>query len=348
MRPVRALSRQAGRTAAALALACACTLSACSGNPLEAMQGLLGGGASGSASDGATSASASSDATAQLANAKAQAIPDESLVEAGTLTVGLLTDSVGAPFIISGSGSSIEGIDIDLAADIASDLGLLVRFVSVGSVDGALAYNNCDIVMDVSTERAGTATVLGGYYEVASAFFHKGTETVVSTNDLNGHSVAVQAGSVSESALNSTVLDMARKQYANLNEAFEALAAGEVDYVLCEAYPGAYLASAYEGVSFAGALSAPASLGIAASTNNPEVQEAVKGSLDAILNNGVYDIVRGRWLGGMGEISADKVIQGVPQAEQPAASGEAENVEGGASQDGSGAGANAVFVPNEL
>ena len=332
MSRVCGLSSRLGAGVSAFALVGSLVLTGCSGNPLEAAGNLLNGG---------------SDTQQATTSETAQAIPDENLVQAGTLTVGLQTGFVGAPFIITGNNESIEGIDIDLASAIASDLGLDVRFVNVSGAESALGAHLCDIVMDVSADRAGTSTLLGGYYETATSFFHKGDETVSEVGALGGHSVGVQAGSVSEGVLNGTTLDMVRKPYTNLNEAFEALGKGEVDYVLCDAYPGAYLASAYPGVAFAGALNQPTSVGIAARLDNPAVQEAVQRSLEKVQTNGVYDIVRGRWVGGLSTVSADRVIQNVGVNEHATQGGSAESIEGGSPQNGTTAGANAVTVPNE-
>ena len=323
-----------GITTTTFALVGSLALAGCGTNPLS---GVLGG-----------SSAAEGSGTMAASVAKVQAIPDESLVVPGTLTVGLETSSVGAPFVIVDAAGGLAGIDIDLAAALASDLGLAVSFVEVPNVDGALEGGACDVVMDVSASRSGSAIVLGDYYEVATALFGKDATGVVTVAELAGKTVGLQAGSVSEGVLNSVVLDMARQQYANLNEAFAALAQDEVDYVLCDAYAGAYLASAYEGIGFAGVLNAPTAVGIGVRRDNAAVQTAVEESLGALMVNGTYDVVRGRWLGGMGAVSASEVIANLASAEQPVAQeGEQADLVDDGSQDGSTAGANAVFVPSE-
>lgn len=333
MRPVRALSTTMRKGAMAFALTGSVLLAGCSGNPLTAIGGFFKG----------TSVEA---ARAEKAKEHEQAVPDENLVMPGTLTVGLPIGTVTAPFAITdNTDDSIEGIDVDLAAALASDLGLKVRYVDVGSAEAALAERACDIVMDVTPERAGSTTVLGGYYELATGFFRKGEATVVGVGDLAGKKVGLQAGSVSEGTLNTVVLDVVRQPYPNLNEAFAALDAGEVDYVLCEAYPGAYLASAYQGIAFVGAINAPTSVGVSARADNAALQEAATKSLSAITKNGVYDIVRSRWIGGMGTVSPEQVIANIQKAEHSGPNtGGAENVDG--STGALTAGANAVVVPS--
>ena len=264
----------------------------------------------------------------------------DSLVQDGYLTVGLQMNAASVPFVIDTGGGALSGIDVDLASAIASELGLKVSFVSVGSIDGGLAARECDIVMDASADAVSTSTVLGGYYETAAAFFRLGDTGVVTAAELNGKTVGLQAGSVSQSALGNTALNMTQKSFENLNEAFDALTMGEIDYVLCDAYPGAFLASNYPGVSMCGVLNAPAPIGIASSSKS-DLQMAVKDALDTVMANGKFDVIRSRWLGGMESVTVDDVIKDIPAAQPAPAPAADENDEG---QDGSTAGANAVTV----
>ena len=91
--------------------------------------------------------------------------------------------------------------------------------------------------------------------------------------------------------LNNTGLKMSQKSYASLNEAFDALANGEVDYVLCEAYPGAYLASLHKGIGFAGSLEVPVTSGVAVLTENAALATQVQTAFDTISQNGILQLV---------------------------------------------------------
>lgn len=330
MRSVSVLARQLSLGVTSVVLASSLILTGCSGN------------ASSSTKDDSSTGSAVSTTMAA-----AQAIDDSALVNPGTLTVGLQTGTVGAPFVIVGTSERVEGIDIDLASALAADLGLQVQFVDVGSVDAGLTDRKCDVVMDVTPKHAGSSTIVGDYYESASAFFHRGDQTVVTPSELSGKKVGLQSGSVSESALNNRVLDMQHVPYANLNAAFEALEKGEVDYVLCDVYPGAYLASAYADIACAGVLTEPSAVGIAAQSDNEAVQAAITKSLGTLVANGTYDIVRGRWLGGLPAVTADLVIPNIAMREGATGeNGAGDSIENN-NQNGSTAGANAVQLPTD-
>jgi hypothetical protein len=159
----------------------------------------------------------------------------------------------------------------------------------------------------------------------------------------NGKRIGVQAGSVSEAALEETSLKTSQLSYANLNEAFEGLRLGEVDYVLCDAYPGAYLAAAYDGAGFAGLLTAPTTVGIAAPTDKSQLQLALKEAIAAVSDGGSMDIIRSVWIAGMPALTEADVIADVPiRKDAPPLD------EWGEVQDGTNAGSNAVVITQSM
>lgn len=260
----------------------------------------------------------------------APVIAGSALKQEGTLTVGIpATETV--PLSITTADGVQSGIDIDLAHALADELGLSsVSFVPVDGVDAALA-ETCDIVMGVEPGDAGSATVIGGYVQSATGLFTRGDVTApVDASSLSGASVGLQEGSVSAQLVGDFELGIVRTPFANLNDAFEALEQGSVQYVVCDAYAGAYLAAAYPDVSFAGTFDEPTLVGIAVS--GPELQTAVQSALETVETGGVGDIARARWVGDLPTLTAESVITGlVERTEEPAAeegSGDAEPAEG--------------------
>ena len=260
----------------------------------------------------------------------APVVAGSALKREGTLTVGIpATETV--PLSITTADGVQSGIDIDLAHALADELGLSsVSFVPVDGVDAALA-ETCDIVMGLEPGDAGSATVMGGYVQSATGLFTRGDVTApVDASSLSGASVGLQEGSVSAQLVGDFELDIVRTPFANLNDAFEALEQGSVQYVVCDAYAGAYLAAAYPDVSFAGTFDEPTLVGIAVSS--PELQSAVQSALETVETDGVGDIARARWVGDLPTLTAESVITGlVERTEEPAAeegSEDAESAEG--------------------
>lgn len=238
-----------------------------------------------------------------------QAVSDSLLVESGTLTVGILsTESV--PLSITSSDGTLTGIDVEIAYALADELGLYsVEFVSVTSVE--LGLESCDVVMGVTSDDG--VTVLGNYAQSALGVFST-DGTTATADELVSGTVGVQSGSVSEQAA-SEIGVTTTSTYSNLNEAFEALEAGEVDYVICDSYAGAYLACSYDDISFAGLIDSPETVGVAVSSDSDELHDAVLDAIENLEYNGIADVIRSRWIGESESLTEDDVISGLTTTE---------------------------------
>lgn len=310
-------------TCAALA---ALSLSACS-NPIETVQQLI---------------STPTIEEARAAKQTSSQVASTALIKEGVLTVGYET-SAGAPFIVNGSDGTTQGYDIDVASALASQLGLEVKFVEVTSPTSE-AGSTCDVVMSMTSNHASGLTIVGSYAEDATAFFAKSEGGVITTEDLGGKTVGVQASSTSSQLLKRSNLDVTQNEYNNLNEAFESLNNGEVDYVLCDALSGAYLAGFYEGLSCVGTINAASSIGIAVAESNADLQTAVQDGLSTLNSNGVIDILRSKWLNGLSTLTTDYEISGITISAGSVSGASETATSENVSQDGSNAGANAVDI----
>ncbi|MBR3234458.1 MAG: amino acid ABC transporter substrate-binding protein [Atopobiaceae bacterium] len=279
------------------------------------------------------------EARQKVLSGKASTLGEGTLVVPGYLTVGVRTLTSSAPMCVQGENGILYGLDVDLAAALASEMGLKVRYVSV--TDTSLLGSDCDIVMDTAPDTSGRVAVVGNYVQTASSFFYRGDTTVLVPTDLGGKSVGLQSGSNSETVLNRTGLMMSQQSFPSLNDAFDALAAGQVDFVLCEAYPGAYLATFHPGVSFAGSLELPEYYGVGALSANSELVGQLQAAYDVITANGTLEDVRSRWVGSMPALSEFSLIPDIPEGDSSASLTSPDQV-GVGSNNGSGAGANAI------
>lgn len=245
-------------------------------------------------------------------------VANSALKQPGTLTVGILATQT-APLSIVYSNGTQSGVDYDMAYALADEMGLSsVSFVSVSDVDDALA-ETCDVVMGVSSTDDVDATVVGGYAQRATGLFTRGEVSApVDASSLDGATVGLQEGSVSAMAIDEYELNLVRTSFPNLiNEAFDALEEGSVQYVACDAYAGAYLATAYTDVSFVGTFDEPVPVGIAVADG--ELQSIVQTALGEVESGGVADVARALWVGDMPVLSSESVITGlVERVEEPA------------------------------
>ncbi|MEM7332809.1 MAG: transporter substrate-binding domain-containing protein [Chloroflexota bacterium] len=119
------------------------------------------------------------------------------IAERGTLRVGL--DPTYPPFEFD-DGSSLQGIDIDLANAIGEELGVSIEFVWFG-YDGlydALGTRQVDVLisgMVIIPERQRDFAYSDPYFNAGELLVVREGETAVSAmRDLNGRSLAVELG----------------------------------------------------------------------------------------------------------------------------------------------------------
>lgn len=324
-----------------LAAATAISLAGCS-NPLSAITSSFG------------TPSVEEAKASQLASVSSE-LSSANLVEEGTLTVGL-SSSEGAPMCITAEDGSFSGYDVDVASALADELGLKVSFVQVSSLSSALG-DTCDIVMNVTSTHASGMTIAGSYAEDATAFFAKDaakTDSAVNASEISGKIVGVQANSTSQQLLLRSDLNAEQSTFTNLNEAFQALEDGAVDYVLCDALAGSYLAEVYSDVSLVGTIDVPETIGVATESSNTALQTAVQEGVAKLNSNGVIEVIRNKWINGMQTLSSSSQVSGVTissgavestTSDENSDSDESSDTSATSGpQDGSTAGANAVDV----
>ena len=127
---------------------------------------------------------------------------------------------------------------------------------------------------------------------------------------MSGKSVGVQTGSLSERAMGQVLTGMSVQGFSNLNDAFEALENGSIDYVACDAYAGAYLA-ANKDISMVGVVDVPSTIGISVATSNKALATQIQQALSAIQSNGVEGVIRNKWIGTLPHLSTTNKISGL-------------------------------------
>ena len=125
--------------------------------------------------------------------AKEQTISNSALKSSGTLRVGV--NASNAPYAAESSGS-IAGIDVDIAAALADELGLKLELVDVGSsVDTAFTKDNVDIVMGVA--KSNSAYWMSDSYMSSAVALFSPTQNATAPTQSGSFSVAAQSSSMS-------------------------------------------------------------------------------------------------------------------------------------------------------
>lgn len=277
-------------------------------------------------------------------------VSSPTVYEDGKLRIGLLT-TASVPELVE-NGGTYEGIDVTAGAALAQALGLEAVYIPIQSTADAAA-NNVDVVMGVDSSNAGDMVVVSTYLESATGVFARGDAATVpiSAQELGGKTVGVQTGSASAQLLDKSDLLVTQKGYDTLNDAFEALKDGSVDYVVSPVLPGGYLAHRLGDISLVGLLDVPSAIGVGVSSSNTELQQKVQETMDSLSSGGVLDLARAQWVGSMPSLTTDLQISGITYSSKDegtavatdlGVSDDTDGVTVTGSLDGSTAGSNAV------
>lgn len=236
---------------------------------------------------------------------KQQSVSDALLVKSKTLTVGVNANN--APYSAQASGS-IVGIDVDIAAALADELGLDLELVDVGSdIDSAFSGKTADIVMGASSSGSAYG-VTSSYRSSAAAVFASDASASVPTKKKS--KIAAQASSLSAWKVSDVFGKKSLVETQDLNEAITDMQNGTTDYVACDSTIGAYAAHAAGASAYPVCLlEKPTSYGIAVSTTKTELQKQVEDALSNLNKGGMIKVIEKRWVGESTDLSSLKVVK---------------------------------------
>ncbi|MDR1421748.1 MAG: transporter substrate-binding domain-containing protein [Coriobacteriales bacterium] len=220
----------------------------------------------------------------------------------GVLRVGV--DSSHAPFAVLSDDDVLTGIDIDIAAALADDLGLRLELVDMIGQDAStlLSEGSIDVIMDIRADdlTAPVAAQVGPYLVDGPAIFTVGLSNTAGSFDLatlNGMRVSAYEGSLSAWQIGELYGEDWVDTYPTLNEAFDALNSGTVSYAAADAVIGSFLAVTYDNIDCVALLTDPSGIYMGVGISNLELLDTLQGSLRAIRDNGVLGVITNMWLG---------------------------------------------------
>ena len=230
--------------------------------------------------------------------AKQQTVSNAALGKAGTLRVGV--NATSAPLAGQTANSArIVGIDVDVAAYLADQLGVKVEIVDVGQdAAAALNDNKVDVVLGIdASDSTANYWRSSAYLQSGVALFAAPGESTVPAIDSHP-SIAAQVSSKSSWRVSNLYGENSLVSQADLKSAFEALSKSEARYVAADAIIGTYVAhTSGKDAHVIAMLQDPNGYCAAISQSNAELQGAITSALDKLTNGGMLDIVETKWLG---------------------------------------------------
>jgi len=268
----------------------------------------IGVAACGSDDDGGSSATATT-VKAPLANM----LPPE-IAKAGEIKVGSDIEYPPVEFFEEGTQKAI-GIDPDLAAAMGKQLGVKFRFINdtdFAGIIAALKSGRFDIIMSAmndTQERRDSGVDFVDYYIAGTAMLVKkgNPEKFASLDDLCGKTVAVQKGTVQESdtlpAVTKKCTDASKAAVKVLSfekdtDALQQVKIGRASAIVEDSPVASYNAkTAGHGADFEviGQITDVGQYGIAIPKEKTQLRDAIQAALKAVIADGTYDKVLGKW-----------------------------------------------------
>jgi len=229
------------------------------------------------------------------------------IISSGVLRVGVATDNI--PFAGKAENeegkSVIIGLDVDIAAALADQLGLRLNLVDTLGRDITSMFVNSEIDLFFGYQQEDQShspyVLIGPYLNDGPAIFTMGLslpQNGFNLDSLNGQMIAVRAGSLSAHVLETRYGSDSIVAFPTLAEAFDAVESGLISYVASDAVVGAYQSRKYRDFICLGFLEEqPQSVFLCVKPGNQEMTEASNQALREIRNNGTLKVIVNKWLG---------------------------------------------------
>ncbi|MDQ3612157.1 MAG: basic amino acid ABC transporter substrate-binding protein [Actinomycetota bacterium] len=219
------------------------------------------------------------------------------LAEPGKILVG--SDIAFAPFEFVEGGQN-KGFDIDLMNEIADRLGVTAEFVNTGfdTLFTAVASGRYDVGMSAITitpERERTVNFSEPYFLASQALVAPTAGGITGVDDLTGQDLAVQAATTGADYAAQNFKDATIVQFPTSEAAFTALDSGQVDAVFIDQPVAEDNVESIGGLEIAEQVDTDEEYGIAVPDDNTALLEALDEQLRAIIEDGTYEEIYGRW-----------------------------------------------------
>ena len=249
----------------------------------------------------------------QQKTGKPQAFSSSTLASNATITAGTLTVGVNisnSPYAGTNSSNEIVGLDADIAAALAQELGLKVKVLDV-KADGKaqLSEKKVDIALGIS--KSGNDEKIAysnAYINDGSALFMNSSDAVenvksVDFKNLNGQKIIVQSSTTAAREVQEALGLEATTAVATMNDAFDALQNGTSKYLIADAVIGDYYAQNRGNIKNVGYLSAESvrPMYAVSLSENTELTQAINKAIETLSNNGTLRVIASKWLGTQSE-----------------------------------------------
>ncbi len=234
---------------------------------------------------------------------KDSTIDSSALVTEGTLTVGV--NASNAPFAFQQDGK-IVGLDVDVAAALADQMGLKLQITDVGSdPNTAIKNGTVDIVMGIQkTDTSVDAWLSDSYLNTATALFST-DENAGLPSKSSSTTIAAQTSSISANEVVSQFGSDYLTSTQDLQTAFSNLEGGTVKYVACDAVAGSYIVNqSHYSAKIVGLMEKPTGYCVGVASSNTTLKTEIANAMANISDQGILSVIQQSWLGSALDLSS--------------------------------------------
>jgi PAS domain S-box-containing protein len=222
----------------------------------------------------------------------------------GSKTIRVAGDINYPPYEFMDENGVYKGYNVDIMNSIAIELGINIEFVPMtwGESIEALKEGKVDAIQGITKTELRNRQL---YFSEPIArnlqmiFVRKDTTYISSIEDLENHSVVIQAGDINEEVVK--VLSGVNVVFKpNQEEALKALIEGEVEAFIGNRLVGLYISQRdklTEKIKIVGQPVSSAEYCSAVLNGNKEVLDILNEGISRIKKNGTYDKINKKWFG---------------------------------------------------
>ncbi|GFI35899.1 arginine-binding extracellular protein ArtP [Lachnospiraceae bacterium] len=197
-------------------------------------------------------------------------------------------------------GDDIVGIDADMAAAVAEELGmeLEIEDMAFDSIIPAVQSGKADIGvagMTVDPDRLENVNFSDTYAEASQVIIVKEDSEIAGPDDLEGKTIGVQLGTTGD-IYASDIKDATVEQYNKGFEAVQALTQGKIDAVVIDGEPAKEFVKEAEGLKILDEPLTEEEYAIAIAKDNEELLKKVNEALSSLKESGKLDEIVGKYI----------------------------------------------------
>ena len=241
----------------------------------------------------------------ETTEAEAPAETTEETAEMTTVEAGVLhmaTNAAFPPYEMISDNGGFEGIDVEIATEIARKLGLelVVDDMEFGSVITSVQSGKSDIAMaglTVTEERKQNVDFTTSYATGIQVIIVPEDSDILTVDDLaNDKMIGVQDGTTGYIYCSDDYGEDHITSYTNGAMAIEALKGGKVDAVVIDNEPARAFVAANDGLKILDTEYIVENYAIGVSKDNPGLCEAVNNALTELIADGTVQMIVDKYI----------------------------------------------------